>query len=124
QAASSAWQAGTSVSGTYWPPKGPNLPRVIGLADGADERPHQVRVLDPQPGLDPARNVHPIRLEPAHDPAHVNGIQAAGDEDKPARQQRAGELPVPGPTRAATLVGRPGIEHHRVGPIARAGDGS
>src|SRR5919198_510682 len=101
-ASSSSRQADINVSGTYWPPKWPNLPRVIGAPDGRDEGAHQLRIFHAQPRLDAAGDVHPVWPVAPHDVANISWSEPAGQEDPARGQQRAGELPVPGAAGTAT----------------------
>src|SRR6266700_1490813 len=110
---SSSWSALISVSGTYWPPKAPNRP---------DERADRERVLHAGARFDPARHVDAVGPELGHDLAHVTRFKTTRDEHLARDEQPARKLPVPRAPRAAALVGRPAVEHDRVGPVQVAWD--
>src|SRR2546429_9425681 len=84
QAPSSSSSAAISVSGTYWPPYGPNLPSsFIGDLYSLHESAHQIWVLESHRRLDAARNVHPKWPVRPHDVRDVVRGQAPRD-DHPA----------------------------------------
>src|SRR5207248_11293500 len=92
------------------------------MPDRADEGADFFGVLDPHLRLDTAGDVDAVGLELAHDLAHVTRFKTARDEHFACLEQRASGLPVPGAAGAAALVGGPGVEHDRVGPVARTID--
>src|SRR5260370_21731024 len=87
-----------------------------------DEGPDLVVILDPDGGLDPARDIDSTGIEFGHDRAHVTGFETAGDEYLPSYQQLAREIPIRCLSGTAALVDGPGIEHDRVRPPGGVGD--
>src|SRR5215472_17353055 len=105
QAPSSSSSADISVSGTYCPPYGPNLPFTICLSYSLHECSDAVDVLYTDGRLDAARHVDAVGPERPDHPSDVARMQAAGHDHAAIGQQRAGRFPVPAATGPAALVG-------------------